>query len=245
MRLDGLHASEVLKASVRQKMQELKDILDPHERVLNALNRIRQQQEYIQSLIETWEKGCQEREDAVGVIPGVGLDLQVTPPSDFLGGVPLSFVLGFALPCDIDKPGVGADYHPLSGVADSFLDIEENWILRLLLAYRLMSIGQTQVWLLGGVQFTDLDVQFVADETGSMGIVNRFTEPETMVIPVLGLGFLHPLCDMAAQLVGSWYITWLDDIRGGGQSTLGLNYRYEADGGVQTEFHLGVRIPIR
>jgi hypothetical protein len=175
---------------------------------------------------------------------GIGADVQVQPPSDWLHGLPLFFVLGFGYPFDIDESGARANYHPTPGL-DAWLQVQENWFARLLVAWRLMSIRDAQLALLGGVQLTDVDAQFNVDETGGMGIINRFKESKTMASPVIGVGLTYPLGRTPAQLVANCYVTWLGDVSGSGQSTLGFLYDYSVDGGVQTELQVGVRIPIR
>lgn len=72
LRLDDVQAAESLKGPVRQKMQELKSILDRHQEVLTTLNRIRRDQQRIQRLIETWEDRCIKQDGVIGTIPGEG-----------------------------------------------------------------------------------------------------------------------------------------------------------------------------
>jgi hypothetical protein len=175
--------------------------------------------------------------------PGVGANLHVLPPSNFLGGFPLSFVLGFGLPTNIDDDGARATYHPGSG-NDTYLNVQENWFLRVLLAYELMAIRQCQLALLGGLQFTDVDTRMTTDETGGSGIVNNFSDSDFMASPVLGLGLSCPLNNTNMSLVANWYLTWMDDVSGSGTSTLSNNYRYKVDGGVQSELQFGIRIPL-
>ena len=175
---------------------------------------------------------------------GVGADLQVRPPSNFLGGLPLFLALGFGLPCNIDEDGAHADYHPTAGL-DSHLSVEERWFLRMMLGYEILAIQQLQIALLGGVQFTDVDATLTADETGGGGVVNRFRDSETMISPVLGLGVSHPINNTKAYVFAAFYLAWMDDISGDGTSSLGLNYSYDVDGGVQSEIQVGVRIPFK
>ena len=174
--------------------------------------------------------------------PGVGVDLQVRPPSSFFGGQPLFLALGFGLPSNIDENGAHADYHPTAGL-DSYLSVEENWYLRVMLGYELMVIQQFHFSLFGGLQFTDVDVRFTTNETGGGGIVNQFSDSEIMISPVLGLGFSRPINNTNAYIYGGMYLTWMGDISGHGTSSLGSNYSYDVDGGVQSQIQFGVGFP--
>lgn len=175
--------------------------------------------------------------------PGVGADLHILPPSSFLGGLPLSFVLGFGLPMNIDENGARAYYHSYFG--DSYLNVQENWFMRLLIAYELMAIQQCQLALLGGLQFTDVDVRMTTDESIGSGVVNHFSESDLMVSPVFGLGLVRPLNNTNMSLVANWYLTWMDTVSGSGTSTLGNSYNYNVNGGVQSELQFGLRIPLK
>ncbi len=172
--------------------------------------------------------------------PGVGVDLNVQPPPDFLGGLPLSFILGFGLPTNLDETGVRAQYHSYFG--DTFLNVEENWYFRLLLAYQIWARQQCQLALLGGVQFTDVDVLFSTDQ-GSSGGVNTYTESDLLIDPVFGLGLSCPLNNTNVLLVANWYLTWMGDVSGSGSNS-SFNYNFNVDGGVQSELQFGVRIPL-
>ncbi|MCB9991973.1 MAG: hypothetical protein H6867_11505 [Rhodospirillales bacterium] len=71
--IDSVDAADALKAPVRQKMQELADLVKKHEELMNILNRLRQHQVKVQNDIETWEERCTKRdqdEGTTGYIPG-------------------------------------------------------------------------------------------------------------------------------------------------------------------------------
>jgi hypothetical protein len=177
--------------------------------------------------------------DSSGV--GVGVDMQLGHSSWNLWGRPFFFALGFGLPSNMDKEGVRADYHPPEGF-DTSLSVEENWYLRLMLAYEIAAIRQLHFTFFAGAQFTDVDVAFTTDETGGEGIVNRFADSQTMTGPVLGLGVSHPIDNVPADVYAAFYLAWMDDIRGDGRSSLGNLYRYNVDGGIQSEIQVGVRL---
>lgn len=173
--------------------------------------------------------------------PGVGVDLHIQPPSDFLGGLPLSFIVGFGLPTNLDENGVRALYHSYFG--DTFMNVEENWYLRLLLAYQIMAWQQCQLALMGGVQFTDVEARLTTDQGGSYGGVHNYTDSELMVDPVFGLGLSCPLNNTNILFVANWYLTWMGNMSANGSNS-SFNYTYSVDGGIQSELQFGVRIPL-
>lgn len=187
------------------------------------------------------ETGRGDLDDSGG---GFGADLEIRPARAAFRGRPLFVVVGFGLPLDVDQVDVYADVHPTPG-NDLWQEVVEKWILRSLLGCEVFSGPRGRVAVLGGVQLTGVEARLITDETGGGGVLNRFVSSEALVSPVLGVGFTRPLGHRRAELVANVYVTWLGDVDGSGQSTLGLNYNYRAEGGVQTEFQIGVRIPLR
>jgi len=175
---------------------------------------------------------------------GLGVDLLLQPPSRLVGGRPVFFLLGFGLPANLDETGVPALLHGSSG-SDSSLTLEENWFVRCMLAYEIAAIQQWQLALLGGLQFTDVKAKFTTDESSGSGVVNNFSSSKTMASPVLGLSANRPINNSSMQLVANWYMTWMGDVSGSGTSTLGNSYLFNVDGGIQTEFQFGIKIPLK
>jgi hypothetical protein len=175
---------------------------------------------------------------------GIGLDLQVRPPSLSVGGRPVFFVVGTGWPCGISATDVWADYHPPGGSAESRMKYWERWFARPMVACDVLDVGRGRVTVMGGVQITGVEVRFLTDESGGGGVLNRFQTSDTVIGPVLGVGFTHPLANTAMELVGNWYLSWLGDVHGSGRSTLGFDYNYRLNGGIQTEFQIGLRIPL-
>ncbi len=145
----------------------------------------------------------------------------------------------------VDKTGALSDFHPIAGIIDSSLTVEEKYYFRAMIGYTFWRAQQTEVDVVGGIQGTRVEATLRTDETGGGGVNNRFTESEMMYSPVLGAQARHNMPNTFNMfLYAGLYATHMDDLDITGTSAVNnFDYNARLGGGWQYEGRFGVGFP--
>lgn len=136
-----------------------------------------------------------------------------------------------------------ADFHPTAGF-DSGMSIRERWAFRLGLGYGLNIYQSLGLALMAGAHTTQVEVAGITDESGGAGTLNRFERTKWLLGPFVAAELNYPLGfmqAMAAYMFLRTEFSYMPDVKVSGQSTLGFDYRYKADGGVNSSLVAGLR----
>lgn len=136
-----------------------------------------------------------------------------------------------------------ANFHPTPGF-DSGMSVEERWAFRLGLGYGLNIYQSLGLALMVGAHTTQVEVEGITDESGGGGTLNRFSRTKWLLGPFFAAELNYPLGFMqavAAYMFLRAEFSYMPDVTVSGRSTSGFDYRYEAEGGINSGVVAGLR----